>query len=449
MTLGTRRFLYITAMVLFTVSAPLLVLYTAGFRFDFYRNAIRSTGSLFIKTLPQDASVYINNNLVDTNTPLRLNHLTPNVYTVRIEKEGYHTWKKDLAVSDKKTTFAENIILWKTQPEGTELLDASVDFFSFDHDERYIIYIEEKTLKAYHLASEIEVTLLQTIETDTVNIKWSEHGSDALITIGSTTWLFDHDTLELTNLSNNISGDDIRFHPTQNQLLTFNNQRGIYTYSLVTGKTESLLMRPVLDYSIVEEDVYYITGPDPTILTRKQRDIDEEPPSFVLPEISTLSLERIIDHRAYVYDENERTLYILHLQPESFNQQSHILQDVDQWEFTKDGTKLLLFNEWEVSFITLDDMKTKVITRVSTPLEHVYWHADDNYIITVAEAAVTAIELDTRDIQNKHALWQNTEVIQATLSTDGEHIYLTTKEGDAHLLRKLKVTDLETSLLPL
>ena len=42
-----------------------------------------------------------------------ITNLFPEEYDIKIEKENYHPWQKKLNVSPGKSTFAQNIILFK------------------------------------------------------------------------------------------------------------------------------------------------------------------------------------------------------------------------------------------------------------------------------------------------------------------------------------------------
>ena len=111
MSLGFRRLFYLLAIVIFLIAAPAIVLYTAGYRYDFKKHQIQLTGSLYIKTFPDNVEIYLNDKLVSNSTPFRVSHLLPNQYQIKIKKDGFDSWYKNLEVQPGKATFAENICL--------------------------------------------------------------------------------------------------------------------------------------------------------------------------------------------------------------------------------------------------------------------------------------------------------------------------------------------------
>jgi len=115
-----RTILFIICVVFFVLVAPLMVLYSQGFRFDFNPTSggkrIVQTGALYFKVLPTGADVYLNGKFKDktaffTNS-LLIENLLPKTYQIEIKKEGYHPWQKNLTVKETQVTEAKNIILF-------------------------------------------------------------------------------------------------------------------------------------------------------------------------------------------------------------------------------------------------------------------------------------------------------------------------------------------------
>lgn len=101
-----RIVLFITIVVLITASL-LLVRYGQGYRFTFNKNNIQlsATGLIAVTSEPDGASIYIDNHLTSaTNTTV---NLSPGDYTIRVEKEGYLPWQKQVKVQKEVVTQAD------------------------------------------------------------------------------------------------------------------------------------------------------------------------------------------------------------------------------------------------------------------------------------------------------------------------------------------------------
>ncbi|MBI3980594.1 PEGA domain-containing protein [Candidatus Microgenomates bacterium] len=98
-----------------------LIIYARGYRLDFKSKKILGTGLLVATSLPDGASVYLNDHLTTaTNTTI---NLAPGEYKVRIVKDGYLPWQKNLKVREEIVTKTEATLF----PSTPELKPLSVN----------------------------------------------------------------------------------------------------------------------------------------------------------------------------------------------------------------------------------------------------------------------------------------------------------------------------------
>ena len=112
MTLRYRRIIYLVFIAVFLIIAPIITLYSTGYRYNFKKNKIEKTGILNIDSQPRGALIYLNGQY-QNKTPARFTNLLPDRYQVKVEKDGYYPWQKDLEVKSNLTTFAKDIVLFK------------------------------------------------------------------------------------------------------------------------------------------------------------------------------------------------------------------------------------------------------------------------------------------------------------------------------------------------
>jgi len=112
MTLRTRIAILVACFTLFLATAPVVVLYTAGYRYNAKKQAIEKVGILFIRSRPEGATIWLNEEKRRERSPSRLRNLLPGTYTVTVGREGYVAWSKRLPVESERTTFAEGIVLF-------------------------------------------------------------------------------------------------------------------------------------------------------------------------------------------------------------------------------------------------------------------------------------------------------------------------------------------------
>lgn len=128
MPLFLRRIIFYLLLLFFLVVAPIILGYTAGYRYSFKQRRIIQIGALSVTTIPEDAHIILNNNDTSRSSPALISDLEPGNYTIRLEKDGYFSWQKSLPVVSEKTTFAHNVLLFKSKPP-TLLPEVNSDIF--------------------------------------------------------------------------------------------------------------------------------------------------------------------------------------------------------------------------------------------------------------------------------------------------------------------------------
>lgn len=111
-----RRILPWLYAVLFLCIAPLLLLYTAGYRYNVKKASIERQSTLITDSTPDEALVFLDGISTDKTTPVTFQYLSPGWHTLRIEKSGYFPWVKTLELRPERVTFANRAHLWRREP---------------------------------------------------------------------------------------------------------------------------------------------------------------------------------------------------------------------------------------------------------------------------------------------------------------------------------------------
>jgi hypothetical protein len=107
-----RKLTFAFLVLIFVVSIPVLYLYATGYRFDFSRptNFI-GTGGIYVAAERTGAEIYIDGELVRETRVFRrafyAQNLDPKTHRVHVQKEGHHTWVKELPVTPHRVTEAQ------------------------------------------------------------------------------------------------------------------------------------------------------------------------------------------------------------------------------------------------------------------------------------------------------------------------------------------------------
>ena len=147
MTYSTRKRLFIAFTIVFFFSVPILVFYTQGYRIDLQNKKLVKTGGLDLNINTLDAMVYLDNKLKrETNFIFRnaiFRNIIPKIYNIRVEKENYIPWEKNIIVEAEQVTKFMDIKLFP-QTLSKFAITNNVEKIFMSQDNRYAV-IESRT----------------------------------------------------------------------------------------------------------------------------------------------------------------------------------------------------------------------------------------------------------------------------------------------------------------
>jgi len=149
MTPRIRLIVNILAWFVFLLVAPFLISYSMGHRFTPTSPNPRSVGTFLLRTIPNNANVFLNDKKTNNKTPSSIQNLLPGSYNLRIEKEGYRKWNKNLPITGKMITDARDIRLIPSVIEEDVMRSDIINFFI--SPKRQWLGLIEKTKNAKQL----------------------------------------------------------------------------------------------------------------------------------------------------------------------------------------------------------------------------------------------------------------------------------------------------------
>ncbi|MCX6759488.1 MAG: hypothetical protein NT012_02910 [Candidatus Nealsonbacteria bacterium] len=145
----TRVIIFLVCSFLFILIAPSIVLYSQGYRIDLENKKFTQTGGLFLKILPRQTDVYIDEKLNKRTDfffgSVLIENLLPKKYKVEVKKEEYCSWEKTLEIKEKEVIEAKNIILFPQNINFSVLADQVEQFWFFPDQSKIILLEEDKS----------------------------------------------------------------------------------------------------------------------------------------------------------------------------------------------------------------------------------------------------------------------------------------------------------------
>jgi len=167
MKLFWRRIVYMSFILAFFIIAPLLLFYTAGYRINLKKMEVEKTGIMVLETDPEGAEIYIDNKKFEEYTPIQINNIFPNTYFIQLQKEGFHSWQKNLDIENNSTTFAKGIILFKKSLPILKMSGDISDIYLLPQKDK-IIYLQQtkgvKKIKLWDIKTESDLDIYQLVD---------------------------------------------------------------------------------------------------------------------------------------------------------------------------------------------------------------------------------------------------------------------------------------------
>ena len=249
-----RKIYFWLIFSLFVIFAPLLIIFAAGYHYNWQTGQLLRTGSLYIKTQPSISELYLNHELHSTNTPQLINKLFPNEYQVLIKKDGYWDWQKKLTVAAGETVVALEIILFKkTRPETINQLpsdiitkktnpDINIDFdivvrgYDWDRIQKNIVYYTDHEIWNYQVIAQ-KKDLITRQTTQILEVAWYPLGNYIFFSDASGIYVIELDYRDYRQIFQltDLPGRNLAF-ADNNRMLYFSVAEQLYQLQLFDSK---------------------------------------------------------------------------------------------------------------------------------------------------------------------------------------------------------------------
>ncbi|MFH1089235.1 MAG: PEGA domain-containing protein [Candidatus Uhrbacteria bacterium] len=392
---ATRKIVFLLFLALFLVSAPTVVMYTAGYRLNLERFSLVKTGVFALSTLPKGATVIIDGKSTEKETTLILKDAMPGEHLIRLEKENYLPWTKKLEVKENETTFVQKAILFLV---GEPILKVAEKYLAFSFDsrgEKIAFALQEEgwvEIWSRTLASNEEKLLLRLPQNDLDKIGLSWLVDDKTLLVKKTSGLSEtQQTIDQNGNSKILENKLSEWQRDANQLL----------YISPTETGTNLVLKKSSD---AEQTLASLPTGNYEFLSA--------PPSLVLLQDKAQRKIILIDDRGVD-------------QPILLNTEAIIAV----WN-PQNAKQLLYISDFEVHIFDAEKMTDELLTRVSTPIISTAWQPTAADIFYADNKNLYALELDRRGAGRNIFTLATMDNIEAFVPTsDGKILYLVGTRG--------------------
>lgn len=448
-----RRILFWTFLLFFFVTAPLLILYTAGYRYNWQRGKIQETGVLTLDYKPTDATLTLNNEVRNKKPPFRIPGLIPGRYVITIAKEGYYTWEKRLWIEPSKTTFAQHMILWKKDVQPTLVQN--------ENPLLVVLSPNKKTMALVMPSTPTTITLFDTQSNIRTLLSLPQKNTEG---IRALTWspnsrrLFIEGTRGQQFVSG-VTGDEAmpialqRFVPQTLEQVTWNTSDDDHLYGYRHASA------PRTGYELVEIDLFRgaVHGSATTFPKKTSYMVEddllyrvENDALFIVPFLPSRALERrlplpspVITHARFLsggpdgmltlFDPDQKRILLIDKETRTLYPIQETIDDVRDAVWSPRGNRLVWSTGKALWLLDLEQSTRELVVTENKKIQDVAWDPENEYLFYTNGETVDAVEVDNRDERNRVTLSTIKGQHQLFVGSNGETLWtlgeLNSKKG--------------------
>jgi hypothetical protein len=433
MRLKTRKIVLLVFFLAFTVTAPLVILYTAGFSYDWTKGKVVKTGILKLSTKPSGATITVNEQRMAETTPASLFRMLPGEYAVSMKKDGYLAWSKTLVVKSGETTFSRDVSLFRDAgPVLAARMEWSRCSWSPDGQSASVLnesggFMELTTYSAQTSKSSV-LARFSLSRYDQYAMSWSPTGNQLLLMASgggaSGLFLYSLPSGEVESLGEEMIGLNrlsARWS-LDGSLISAVTSAGAYAINPLEGSADLLLLSPkVLDAAIKGRDVLLLVseGDDIVLVKRANGGLSESEKVTALPygRYGFVSVEG----RYLMVADREKTVgYLIDYSDGGIVMKTDAT-DV-AWERRGGEGRAILFNSHSVYLVDPASSSRELLTRLGAEINSCSWHSDGQHAIIVTSNYVTGMEIDDHGSRSWYLLAKMEDINAARLDDAGKKL---------------------------
>ena len=432
-----RRIYYSTVIIIFLIFAPVIILYSMGWRYDFAGRTVVHTGVVTVSTQPERATVSIDGAMAAGKTPTVIKNVLPGRHKIEIQRDNYFSWYKWLQVDAAFATLVNDVVLLRDDRQHDILLAEPVAAVTWSYKQEILVYTlmsgevffaEKKDMIEGKSASSLQLVAPGSAP----RVVWSPDDHRALLLPpDGSTWLLDVDTVRLEEIEE-MTIMEARWQ-NNHTFLYQDRDNFLSVYDTDQHLRQLVSSEPVIDFYPGEKSFFVL------------RPAAEGGPRLFQLISGTEKLITEFDsggdyHFAGIFSEilvvidKGNALYFL--EPGSL---SWILDEVradaqDMVWLEKQG-ELFFWNGFEHSFYNYHDQRSSTLLRSGSEIHDGLWHPRGKMFFLAIDDRLEARELDERDRVNTFGLWDS-RVTETMVDADGHYLYFI-DEADRQLKRLL------------
>lgn len=417
-------FIYPFGALIFFVLSALFILSASGFSLHFEDNTLKfdKTGMLIVGSKPSGATILLEKKESARKTTafftVKIDKLKKGKYTLRLEKDGYHGWEKEVTIFPETVTWANYVLLFSKTPkvEKTDF-PGSIKEVVTSKDDKTSLFLtrtaESEMLTLMQNSSGEKTLLLETAKlpedrrfSDIKIIEWSKDRRyllmSATLTGARKNFVFNTESKGIDDIGtiSPIVFDRTKFNPLNSEELFVLAKGELFKINLRTRTISQALERNIVYFTFSSEGkIYFIVsnGENRSLWVAStelngRTNLSETIPVSEEYEAKISSKNQ----RIALFLKNGSTLFLV----AKINEKNSLIsigKEVTDYEWSKDGERLMYKEKGKNIIVLEDDTYRKETVEYESEkteaFENISWY-DSRHLLSRQDKKVVIMDFD-------------------------------------------------------
>lgn len=429
-----RFILFISFVLTFLISAPLLVLYTAGYRLDLTHGRIVHTAVLNISSYPKNATISVDDSTFRDRTPAVINTILPGEHSVSLQRTGYIPWNSLFSFESKEAQVIGPIALFlNASLEQTASKKASsISTYTYADTVAYIVE-EETWLEGWleHIPSGDEKLFvrLPNEAVDTYELRWSPLGGYLLLLSTDGT----EKTIHLTRVEDGSTIDipstidvveDAWWDAYQEPVLYARTGDTIIQWDILKNEQVQYDQQLTSVSSYQDQTVILSESNNKTVVSFQ---VGETASIITYLPLGDYTFVPAPDNLVALYNERQKKLVLLDV--ENREQPILLTEEAVLWQWDDSGNRLLYSSGFDLKQYTRSTHESNTLTRLSSEITQLWWYPHGQTAIFQTDGTIKALHLEDNLILSETVLGENAPGL-FWIDKEGYALYLFHQEDE-------------------
>jgi hypothetical protein len=427
------RATYLFFFLLFFILAPVFTMYGLGYRYNFDTSQIEKNGAFYVKSFPKGATIFVDEEEMDSDTPTQLTNIKPGKHLLQVRKNKYRTWQKELDVYSGETTFAEDVVLFYQNMTKTWVGNGSETFSVNRNQDKYAYVNKDKQLHITDIEDGRDFNVFTLPEKMTI-LDWSADNQRLLLTDGNDFYIFDINQKNLNHISSNrnhvsvLLNEKIIWDDKNSNLLWYLYDDQLWQFDISNPFEPNIRSvefdKKISDFTLANDYliVQYIINGNSYVEQLKKDSLES------IKTIGKLSLGNLdtllVDDQKIIFTVGTK-LYVKYTYRDLITIPIVMAKIHDDRLLITNGHEIILYNykeDWQ-----------ELIDRSSQIISDILWHPNGSYFLSEINGQTKITEIDGRDQRNIIDVVENPHKKLYLFNSKGDNLFILTPEENYYL----------------